>query len=198
MTPPPDPHDDHDPHPPHHDRPHDHGDGPNGDDADRYLYVVDYDDDAERKRAEYLFDTWDEGTVERPDGVVRIAEGVDGDALHRDLLVKFRSEQVDVYELAARDDPATPEARTVERTLDAPPDAAESFLQYLVSRKKGERRADGEYEVYTNKGRADVSLDVRAADDGTAVTVRISGHPPVLDYLTSYVETELSEFAASR
>lgn len=225
------PHDDHPPEPPHEGPPHD--DGPpeppheaESTEPDSHLFVVDYEDDAERKRAEYLFNTWENGEITNPDGLVRIAEDVDANSLHRELLVKFRSSQIEAYGLTERDDPETPEARTIERSIDAPADAIESFLQYLISKKKGTERGDREYEVYTNKGRADVSYEVTPSENGedsedstesedaedtdgsedsqkseesdTEVSVRISGHPPVLDYLTDYVETELGEFAASR
>lgn len=69
---------------------HEHADRPGGAGAD-----------AERKRAEYLFDTWDGGDISRPDGLVRVAAGVDHEDLHRELLVKFRAEQVDAYELSS-------------------------------------------------------------------------------------------------
>lgn len=191
--------------PPHGGPPHERSrpdEGPNPSDPDdppasddRYLYVVSYGDDAERKRAEYLFDTWEEGEIRNPDGLVRVAAGVDHEELYRRLLVKFRADQVDAYELSELDPPATPETRTVERTVAAPSDAVRSFLHYLLSKKKGEETGEGWFEVYTNKGRADVAFDLDESGGETTVAVTVEGHPPALDHLEAYLRRELDAFA---
>lgn len=180
------------PSPPHED------DSTHRDDADGFLFVVAYADDAERKRAEYLFNTWDGGEIHKPEGLVRIAEDIDHEQLYQELLVKFRSEQVDAYALSSLDIPETPEIRSIERTVTADPATIRSVLQYLISRKKGEQTDNNEYEVYTHHGRADISLSLTQEEDGTTILVQIEGHPPVIDHLSTYLREELDEFEASR
>jgi len=56
-----------------------------------------------------------------------------------------------------------------------------------------------EYEMYTKKGRADVSYTLRESDSGTVtVGVRVTGVPPAPSFLADFFETELSEYAASQ
>jgi hypothetical protein len=167
-------------------------------DADGFLFVVSYENDAERKRAEYLFNTWEDGNLYKPEGIVRVAEDVDHEELYEDLLVKFRPEQIDAYSLSSLDAPRTPEQRSIERSIAADPDTVRSMLQYLISRKKGTETGDGVYEVYTNKGRADVEVSLSREGDETTVVVHVQGHPPVIDQLATYLEEELDEFEASR
>ncbi|MFB6168498.1 MAG: hypothetical protein ABEJ43_06590 [Haloferacaceae archaeon] len=167
-------------------------------DADGFLFVISYEDDAERKRAEYLFNNWEDGNLYKPEGIVRVAEDVDHEELYEGLLVKFRPEQIDAYSLSSLDAPRTPEQRSIERSIAADPDTVRSMLQYLISRKKGTETGDGAYEVYTNKGRADVEVSLSTEDDETSVFVQVQGHPPVIDQLTTYLEEELDEFEASR
>ena len=170
-----------------------HSDG-----ADGSLFVVSYETDAERKRAEYLFNTWENGDLYKPEGIVRIAEDNDHEELYEDLLVKFRPEQIDAYALSSLDAPQTPEQHSIERSIAADPNTVRSMLQYLISRKKGTETGDGAYEVYTNKGRADVEMSFSTEDTETTVFVQVQGYPPVIDQLTTYLEEELDEFEASR
>ena len=199
------PHDDppESPGPPHEDPhaqepPHPEDSTEGSGDADGSLFVVSYENDAERKRAEYLFNTWENGNLYKPEGIVRIAEDIDHEELYEDLLVKFRPEQIDAYALSSLDAPQTPEQHSIERSIAADPNTVRSMLQYLISRKKGTETGDGAYEVYTNKGRADVEMSFSTEDTETTVFVQVQGYPPVIDQLTTYLEEELDEFEASR
>ena len=70
----------------------------NDNDTPLYLFTVEYDEEAERKRVEYLFSNWDSGQITAPNGLVRIAEDINREELHEQLLTKVPEEQVDVYD----------------------------------------------------------------------------------------------------
>jgi hypothetical protein len=165
---------------------------------DAYLFVVGYDDDAERKRVEYLFNNV-EGSVEKPDGLVRIVEGVDHEELYADLVAKVPEEGVSAYRLEPVDADVDPESVTVTETVDAAPDAVGSFVEYIFSKKKAvlQSAPRNEYEVYTKKGRAEVRYD---CSDGppTTVTVRVSGYPPAPGFLAEFFREELRDYAESQ
>ncbi|MFB6151304.1 MAG: hypothetical protein ABEJ40_05805 [Haloarculaceae archaeon] len=169
---------------------------------DRYLFVVDYEDDAERKRVEYLFNNWDDGDVEKPSGLVRVADGVDHDELYEDLVGKVPADQVASYRLEPVEPDVTTERYTVEQSVDAQADAVESFVEYMLSKKKAvlQSAARNEYEVYTKKGRATVTYGVDGDGDGgtTTVTVRVDGYPPAPSFLADFFETELADYANSQ
>jgi len=105
-------------------------------DKDQYLYIVDYEEDAERKRAEYLFNNWEDGSIERPSGLVRIAEGVDRDKLYERLVGKVPEKQVDIYRLQPVDTDVEQKNAIVEQRIDASVDAVETFLDYVLSKRK--------------------------------------------------------------
>ncbi|MFB6184294.1 MAG: hypothetical protein ABEI96_07040 [Haloarculaceae archaeon] len=168
-------------------------------DDGEYLYVVEYDSDAERKRVEYLFNNWSDGDVDAPKGLVRVASNVDHDALYRQLVSKVPDEQVSAYRLEPVETDVETDTRVVEQHVDAPREAVEGFVEYIFSKKKAVLQSPerNEYEVYTKKGRAEVSYDL-AADGETTVTVRIEGTPPAPGFLADFFETELADYAASQ
>jgi len=166
----------------------------------RHLFVVEYDSDAERKRVEYLFNNWDDGELSAPNGLVRIGDDVDHDALYEQLVAKVPPEQVASYRLQPVETDVEPETVTVEQAVAAGRDAVETFVEYMVSKKKAvlQSPAHNEYEVYTKKGRAEVTYRIEETDGTTTVTVRISGYPPAPAFLRDFFETELSDYAASQ
>ena len=172
------------------------------DDDPLYLYLVDYEEDAERKRAEYLFDNWEGGTIERPSGLVRIADGVDSDELYERLVTKIPAEQVEAYRLDSAESDVDPEVIRIEERIDASADAVEAFLEYILSKKKAvvQSATRNEYEAYTKKGRAEVSYELTDGDGSGSVSVRVrvTGYPPAPSFLAEFFETELSEYATSQ
>jgi hypothetical protein len=170
------------------------------DDDSLFLYLVDYEEDAERKRAEYLFNNWDDGTIERPSGLARIAEGIDSDELYEQLVTKVPAEQVRAYRLDSAESDVDPETVTVEERINASVDAVEAFLEYILSKKKAvlQSASRNEYEAYTKKGRAEVSYDL--TDDGGEIVVRVqvAGYPPAPSFLAESFEAELAEYATSQ
>jgi hypothetical protein len=165
-----------------------------------FLFVVDYDDDAERKRVEYLFNNWDDGSITKPDGLVRLATDLDHDELHEELVSKVPAERVESYRLEAIDRAVDPDTAVVEKQVNADPDAVEPFVEYILSKKKAvlQSAARNEYEVYSKKGRAEVAYTLSEPDDGTAVTIRISGYSQAPTFLAEFFETELEDYSRTQ
>jgi hypothetical protein len=174
--------------------------GREADGDDTHLFVVSYEDDAERKRVEYLFNNWDDGDVEKPAGLVRVGTDVDHDALYERLVNKVPSDQVQSYRLEPVEPDVSTDRRTVEQSVNADGDAVESFVEYMLSKKKAvlQSGSRNEYEVYTKKGRADVSYRLGDQDGTTTVTVTIEGYPPAPSFLAEFFETELADYAGSQ
>lgn len=166
---------------------------------DRFLFVVEYESDAERKRVEYLFDNLD-GDVSTLEGLTRITEGVDQNDVYERLVSKVPADQVSAFRLEPLDIDAEPERTTVEQTVNASPDAVEAFVEYMFSKKKAvlQSAARNEYEVYTKKGRADVAYELADDPTGTTVRIRIEGYPPAPAFLADFFETELTDYADSQ
>ena len=168
--------------------------------ATKHLFVVRYDDDAERKRAEYLFKNWSDGEITKPDGLVRVAENVDHEELYERLLSKIPEENVTVYDIESVDSDVETTTEVVEQNVHATEDAVETFLEYILSKKKAvlQSAAHNEYELYTKKGRADVSYTITETTDGVDVSVRIVGYSPAPNFLAQFFRTELADYAKSQ
>ncbi|WP_251342733.1 hypothetical protein [Haloplanus halophilus] len=169
-------------------------------DEPEYLYVVDYADDAERKRVEYLFNNWSGGEIDRPEGVVRLTSDVDHERLYEQLVSKVPEERIRAYRLEEGRREVSPTTRTVERTVPTDADAVETFVQYMLSKKKAvlQSPAHNEYEMYTKKGRATATYELDEDGDGTTVRVRITGYADAPAFLAEFFESELTDYAASQ
>lgn len=170
------------------------------DSTPEHLFVVSYADETERKRVEYLFDNWAGGSVDRPEGLVRLAADVDHEELYEQLLTKVPEEQVSAYALDRSEPSVERERATVEREVSADLAAVESFLGYVFSKRKGKLRDAGrnEYDLYTKKGRAEARYTLSETVDGTAVRVTIEGYPPAPEFLREFFADELAEFSESQ
>jgi hypothetical protein len=170
------------------------------DDTPRHLFRVDYEKEAERKRVEYLFNNWDSGEINAPEGLVRIAENVDREALHEKLLTKVDDEQIEVFELKSTSLDLEEQHETAEEDIDASLDAVETFVDYMLSKKKAvvQEGSQDLYEIYTKKGLAEVRPTLQETDDGVTVRIHIDGYPPAPSFLKEFFEAELSEFATSQ
>jgi hypothetical protein len=177
------------------------GDSMADDDSERYLYTVQYDGEAERKRVEYLFNNWEDGDIDSPSGLAKIAENVDHEELYEQVATKVPEEQIGVYRLQSAAPEVESKTITVEQELTASLDAVEGFLDYMLSKKKAvlQSASRNEYEMYTKKGRAEVSYTLREEkDESVTVQIRVTGVPPAPSFLADFFETELSDYAASQ
>ena len=171
------------------------------DDSERYLYTVQYDGEAERKRVEYLFNDWDGGDIDSPSGLARIAEDVDHEELYEQIATKVPEEQIGIYRLQSAVPDVESETIKVEQEVTASGDAVEGFLDYMLSKKKAvlQSASRNEYEMYTKKGRAEVSYTLRETGNrSVTVRIRVTGVPPAPSFLADFFETELSDYAASQ
>lgn len=167
---------------------------------EQYLFVISYKDDAERKRAEYLFNNWEDGDIAAPDGFVRIGSDIDHEKLYEKLVGKVPPDQVESFRLEPVEADVTRDRHTVEETIDAPVDTVESFLEYILSKKKAvlQSAARNEYEMYSKKGRAEVSYQLSRTDGRTRVRMDVEGYQPAPEFLADFFETELADYARSQ
>jgi hypothetical protein len=169
-------------------------------DKSGFLFVVNYDDDAERKRVEYLFNNWENGSITKPDGFVRLAADIDHDELYEELVSKVPTERVESYQLEEIDRGVDPDTVVIEKEINAGQDALEPFIEYILSKKKAvlQSPSRNEYEVYTKKGRAEVTYQLSEADGNTAVMIRIIGYSQAPTFLAEFFEAELEDYSQTQ
>jgi hypothetical protein len=93
-----------------------------------------------------------------------------------------------------------PESVIVEESVSAALDGVEGFIEYMLSKKKAvlQSAERNEYEVYTKKGRADVTYQLTEQDEKVNVRIRVEGYSPEPEFLASFFETELADYAESQ
>ncbi len=170
------------------------------DNPGEYLFVVTYKDESERKRVEYLFNNWSDGTIEHPDGLLRLTDGVDHEHLYEQLVTKVPEEQISTYTVEPVETELEPTHLTVEQEINAPESTVESFLEYVLSKRKAviQDTERNEYEVYSKKGRAVLRYNLSVSSGVTTVRLVIEGHQPAPSFLANFFEQELNEFANSQ
>lgn len=158
-----------------------------------HLVIVDYADDAERKRAEYLLDNWDGGTVRSVDGLARLLDDVEVDDLYEELVAKVPKEHIRVYELDAVEGDVSPTKTEIDARLETDIDRVEWAIESLLNKRKAvtEDAEHNVYGVYTKKGRATVEYELDAQDDEVLLHIRISGYGEAPEFLREFFEDEL-------
>lgn len=166
-------------------------------DETEYLVVVDYDDEAERKRAEYLLDNWDDGETRRVKGLTRKAVGVDVEELYDQLAAKVPPGNVSAFELHPVDAEATAEQATIHRTFrETNPERLEWAMETIMNKRKAVQQGstdDGReiWAVYTKKGRAEISYEIKRAGAEMELHVVVDGFGEAPSFLKEYITDEL-------
>ncbi|QCD67300.1 hypothetical protein E5139_16295 (plasmid) [Halomicrobium mukohataei] len=168
-----------------------------------YLVVVDYEDERERKRAEYLLDNWEDGTIESLDGMSRVVRDVDIDELYDQLAAKVPEEELSAYELNRVDTEATQVQATIDETFDdVEAERVEWAMESIMKKRKAVDQGsttDGEslWAVYTKKGRAEIQYDIREREQNTVrLHVVIDGFGEAPEFLREFIEEEIGYMIA--
>jgi hypothetical protein len=165
-------------------------------DGQTYLFVVNYETDTERKRAEYLLDNQKEGDIQPLEGMSRLASGIDVDELYDELAAKVPEEQISTYEVDRIDTEATREQESIHEEFEnVDPDrvtwAMDSILKKRKAVKQGPRNGTEIWGVYTKKGRAEISYQVRSNNESVELDVTIEGFGDAPGFLEEFIQDEL-------
>ncbi len=168
----------------------------------RYLVIVRYENDAERKRVDYLLEKWSEKTsIKKPKGLIFF---IDTDRPHEfleDLFSKLEGEperKVEVYKVEGT--VRGVEKRSVELRYKIPEEkrVVERFIEYILTKFNANvlQKIGGSkvYEVPTRKGRGTVQVELKE-NNGTEVIITIQGYGDVVDFLSERIKEELTLFA---
>lgn len=158
-----------------------------------YLVVVDYEEDTERKRAEYLLDNWEEGTVSSVRGLTRLVSDTDIHDLYEALVSKVPEERISTYELSAVEETAPTTDANLQYRLQADPERADWAMESVLNKRKAVDDPKGErtYAIYTKKGRAEVSYDITERGDEILLDIEIEGYGEATEFLREYFQEEL-------
>ena len=162
-----------------------------------YLITTKYTSDAERKRIEYVLEKWrDRMKIFKPDGVIAIADGENIEELIEDLYSRTEKERnVSLYRIERLQLDIDEVKREISVKLNEKKETAEKLIAFIMARNKAVLRIPGPneniYEVYTKKGKAEITINLRESDGGVNLRLRVSGYGEVVDFFYQRLAEEL-------
>ncbi len=166
-----------------------------------YLVIAKYDDDAGRKRIEYILEKWkDKLNITKPDGIAAIlhVEGNDEQVQEfvKELLSRTSQGSISTYSLAETTLDVSEREEKIELVLNGKKDAIEKSIGDIMARQRAvlklEMRGTGEkmYEIYSKKGKAEIWVSLHERGTGVALSVRISGYSEAVSLLRRRLSDE--------
>jgi len=175
-----------------------HGSSTEGDDRETYLIVLDYTDEAERKRVEYLLNNREGTDVSPLRGFVRSVKTDDLPGLYEDLSAKV--DDVEDLEVKRLEDVDTTPSETeldhhIETDVDA--DRIDWLFESLMNKRDAAvaNPRNNVYRVSTRKGTARCWYRTTDNPDGSiTVTVYTSGYGEAPRVVMDYLRDEMEGF----
>ena len=167
-----------------------------------YIIFVSYENDAERKRIDYLLEKWStKAEIKKPKGIVFLIETEEAQEFLEELFSKLEGdaeEKVEIYRVEGVVKKVPAKRRVLQYTIREERKIVDRFIEYLLSKLNASySHSDAMarvYTVYTRKGRGTVKVILRGTDETTAV-FEIEGYGDVVDFLAEKIEEELKLFA---
>lgn len=182
-------------------------------DIEKRLYIVNFDDEAERKRVDSAIESWSGGDGGRPSGAIRVAEGENHDELLDILTARVPVDHIECYKMAQVevDDPTVVE--TIERELSDSKESVDSMVNFIISNHRGnmtdprgtlELEPEAEnledvpiYRIGNKKGTVKVSYTVEDTADGCRVFMGLKGHHIPVEYVKDEITKDLDRYERS-
>jgi len=176
-----------------------------------YLITVKYDNDAERKRLEYVFEKWaDKLMIIKPEGIVAIVdESVNELAVQgfvKELFSKssitpsIQRDNISVFRIQPADFSIERQERGLSLDLHEKRETVEKLLGFIMAKQKAILKRESDlppvktYELTTKKGTAEISTMIRENDEMINISLTISGYGEVVDFVYDKLKEELKYF----
>jgi len=167
----------------------------------KYLFIVDYEDDAERKRIDYLLEKWQErARISKPRGLTFIIDTEDVSEFAEELLSKLSpdsSKKVKVFSLHERDLQANiqPNELVLEYHSKESAEVVKKLLEYIFSKNNiryySSDIRSAKYFTLTRKGRVDIELTLKPEGRETKIKLVLSGYGDAVDYIGKKLGEEI-------
>jgi hypothetical protein len=161
--------------------------------TDEYLFVVNYDDQAERNRMANVLDQWEHGNITRPEGTIRIVNGTNQEQLLEQLINRVPADHVSCYQL----DPVEPASETTTEqsftvSFDESIENLDNMVNFIITNRRGRLKdpMSARYEINSQKGRVEVEYET--ADDNDDITLTITGNETPVEHMTEFFKRDFA------
>ncbi|ALM75530.1 hypothetical protein [Thermococcus barophilus] len=167
----------------------------------KYLFIVNYEDDAERKRIDYLLEKWQErARISKPRGLTFIIETDEISKFAEELFSKLNpssSKKVESFVLHEKDLSSQIRSATtvLEYQSNDPPEIVKKLLGYVFSKNNVRYYSSDlkstKYFVLTRKGRVDIEVTIDSRNDKTWVKLFLSGYGEAVEHMAKKLKEDL-------
>ena len=174
----------------------------------KYIIIVDYESDAERKRIDYVIERWvDKLKISKPKGTIILVNGESRwlQSFLEDLYSRLEvsssrdlTEKIKVFR-AGEYTPEIEENRvSLVYTSKGNIETIKKFLEYLMARinasyeySTGYSRV---YRAYTKKGWAKIEVGFKDKGEENEVIINIEGYGDVVDFISNKIDKDMKSF----
>lgn len=167
----------------------------------KYLFIVNYEDDAERKRIDYLLEKWQEhARISKPKGLTFIIETDEISKFAEELFSKLNpssSKKVESFVLHGKDLSSQIRSATtvLEYQSNDPLEIVKKLLNYVFSKNNIRYYSSDlnstKYFVLTRKGRVDIEVTIDSRNDKTQVKLLLSGYGEAVEHMAKKLKEDL-------
>ncbi|UXM84182.1 hypothetical protein [Methanococcus aeolicus] len=166
------------------------------------LVVVNYDNDAERKRIDYLIEKWsNKGKIEKIRKMAIIADMEDMDKFVNDIMSRLEGapkEKVRIYKIEEVKKTISSKKTTLNYEIIDNKEAVEGFLKYLMIKLGASYECSinntKKYEVYTKKGSCSISIKLKEKGNKLIITFEIEGYGESVDLIKNKINNDMKLF----
>ncbi len=163
-----------------------------------YLIIVGYDDDAERKKIEYLIAKY--GVRRIKDVVIEVDDSA-FDPFTKELFGKIPEEKIKLYTVSEKKIKVESIKEEIRETFYADTETVRQFINYLIVRKRGNYRGRlggfERYRIHTKKGLADISLKYTSDGEKTDVWLIVEGRSEGVKTIKEGMKKEFESYKES-
>ncbi|WP_175059081.1 hypothetical protein [Thermococcus sp. 2319x1] len=167
----------------------------------KYLFIVSYEDDAERKRIDYLLEKWQErARISKPKGLTFIIETNEISEFAEELLSKLNpssSKRVESFVLHEKDLRSQIRSTTtvIEYQSNESPEIVKKLLDYVFSKNNIRYHSSDlkstKYFVLTRKGRVDIAVTMESKNGKTWIKLSLSGYGEAVEHIAKKLKEDL-------
>ena len=175
-----------------------------------YLISIKYENDAERKRLEYVFEKWaDKLNISKPEGMVAIISEKGDVASVRDFIKdllsrasRVSSENFSIFKLEPTSLDIEKGEKEFNLDIHENRDTIEKFINFIMAKQKAVIKSVSDkpfiryYEVTTKKGTAEIRVILHEKKEMINVHIKISGYGEVAEFIHDKLKEELKYFGA--
>ena len=156
-----------------------------------YLIRAKYRSDPERKRIEYIFEKWrSEMNITKPEGITVIADADDVEEMILELYSRTeRKDNITFYRMEKVELEVEQSEKRIRLRLREKRETVEKLLGFIMARQRAILKMElvdpfrKIYEVYSKKGKAEISIGLHETETGVDLSINISGYGEAVDLL---------------